>query len=121
MKKLFFVAAVAMMVSGAFAAPANTKAVIASDWFAYEAMWIAGGAGYQEAVYRAAEVYAKKMDKHCKASVMAVDISPAIKAYRVFVPRGAESIRDGLVRKQIATLACITQHGETYAAKEQLV
>lgn len=134
MKKLIFSLVVAIIATVTFNSEAVTKpkakapaakvvavvpATTKADWFVYEAMWVAGGQTYQDAVYRLAGVYAAKMDKHCKAAM--VNITDAVNAYRVATPSGAEAVRDSFITKQIATLACISQHGERYATVERLM
>jgi len=122
MKKLIFsvmaIIAVALSTLASAAQPAKAVSTAKADWFTYEAMWIAGGPGYQAAVQRLAGVYAQKMNKHCKASI---DVADVAKAYRVAIPKGAEAIRDVYIAKQIATLACITMHGERHAIAERML
>lgn len=117
MKKLIFSVVLAIFALGA-AMAASPVSIAKADWFTYEAMWAAGGPGYQAAVQRLAVVYAAKMDKHCKANI---DVADAVNAYGAATPKGAEAIRNVYIKKQIATLACITMHGERHATAERML
>ena len=91
----------------------------ASDSYAValEAAWIAGGPGYQAAVSKAADAYAKKMDARCQGFV---DASAAIKAYSVYTPPAAKAARDRLVKLQVVSLACMAKHNDGMARAARL-
>lgn len=121
-KSIFSIVAIIATAISTFATAAQPAKAVSStakaDWVVYEAMWTAGGPEYQAAVQRLAGVYAQKMNGHCKASI---DVAAAAKVYAAATPRGAEAIRDVYITKQVATLACITMHGERHATAERML
>lgn len=96
----------------AVAAPAVTSLVV------LEAMWTAGGQEYKDAVIAASARYKEVMDKDCKTKVP-FNVNSLVSAYHVYTPAGLESVRDGWIRKQVGTMACITMNrdGEERAEK----
>lgn len=113
-KKLFL--QLISLVLGAFlfattatAAPLDKKQLSASEAYndmVIESMWKAGGKKYQKAVSELSYKYMEKMDGECKVSGV-FDVSRALAAYRVHAPAGAEKMRIQMIRKQVATMACI--------------
>ncbi len=100
-------------------AVAPTPAVASGSMVVLEAMWSAGGQEYKDAVIAASARYKEVMDRsNCKTKV-AVNVSDLAKAYRVYTPAGMEFVRDGWIRKQVGTMACITvnRDGEQIAEK----
>ncbi len=76
----------------------------AANQMVLEVMWKAGGQEYRDTVTILANDYNKKMDKQCR--VKQFNVAPAAAAFRVYTPTGAESARDKMIFKQIATMAC---------------
>lgn len=103
---------VATKKKSAVAAPAVTSLVV------LEAMWSAGGQEYKDAVIAASDRYKQVMDKDCKTKVP-FNVASLVDVYHVYTPAGLESVRDGWIRKQVGTLACITMNrdGEQRAEK----
>lgn len=118
MKKLLSVlfASLFALVSfapSAFADPGKGKTVLAKAAKVNEsnepgqviadAMWVAGGEGYQVAVIILARQYKAKMDKNCR--VKNFDVGLAAQNYR-FVPFVSTAVRDKMILKQVATMGC---------------
>lgn len=106
---LFVVLGMAFSTASAVAQKTITATGAPTDWVTMEAMWSAGGPEYRATVSELADKYAAKMDRRCYALV---DVQPAIKAYSVYTPPGAEKTRDALVKKQVASLVCLGKYGQ---------
>lgn len=101
--------------------PAATPAVSGS-MVVLEAMWTAGGQEYKDAVIAASARYKEVMDRSSCKTKVPFNVSDLAKAYRVYTPAGMEPVRDGWIRKQVGTMACITMNrdGEQIAEKNLL-
>ncbi|MDP1613645.1 MAG: hypothetical protein Q8M11_21505 [Sulfuritalea sp.] len=126
MKKLvtLLFAVLALLGMSAQAAPAAKKRPVAAPvavndlTFILEAMWASGGPEYKDAVRAASHRYKEQMDSNCRTKTP-FDVKAIASTYRVFTPAGMESVRDSWIRKQVATMACITVYrdGEKRAEK----
>ena len=126
MKKLLTLLSAVLVLLGmsAQAAPAAKKKPVAApvatndSMVILEAMWVGGGQEYKDAVIAASVQYKDKMDATCKTT-MPFDVKAIASTYGAFTPAGMESVRDNWIRRQVATLACITMHrdGEQRAEK----
>lgn len=127
MKKLmtFLFAVLAILGMSAQAAPAAKKKPVAAPvavndlTFILEAMWAGGGQEYKDAVIAASVQYKDKMDSNCSTKAP-FDVKAIVSTYRVFTPAGMESVRDNWIRRQVATLACITMYRDGEKRVEKL-
>lgn len=76
----------------------------AANQMVLEAMWTAGGQEYRDTVVILANDYKEKMDKQCRVKNFNVAVAAAM--FRVHTPAGAESARNKLILRQVATMAC---------------
>lgn len=118
-------AVLALLGMNAQAAPAAKKKPVAAPVVAndsmviLEALWSGGGQEYKDAVIVASGQYKDKMDSNCRTKAP-FDVKVIASTYRVFTPAGMESVRDNWIRRQVATLACITMYRDGEKRAERL-
>lgn len=127
MKKLvtLLFAVLALLGMSAQAASAAKKKPVAAPvadndpMVVLEALWSGGGQEYKDAVIAASVQYKDKMDSNCRTKAL-FDVKDIASTYRVFTPAGMESVRDNWIRRQVATLACITMYRDGEKRVEKL-